>query len=77
MKLKDAHGNPWLEYNTPCSCCGMTFNGNPKVSRIQTAGNGIRVLAGKVGNPRTTDKLDIQHIATKQGDLTVAIKFAR
>jgi len=77
MKLKDSEGNPWSEWMNPCSCCGMTFNGSPKVNSIRTAGNGIRVLAGKIGNPRTTDKLDIQHIATKQGDLTVAIKFAR
>lgn len=73
MDLKWLRGSD--RYHNPCDCCGMTYK-VPKepLKRIQTAGKGIRVIAGEHGRERDTGVVRIKHVQTKNGVLTLVNK---
>jgi hypothetical protein len=58
----------------PCYCCGMTYTPKPRSKTVKTAGKGIRVLYGKVDEPREAGNITVSHVNTKNGVLTVVNK---
>jgi hypothetical protein len=60
------------------NCCGATFTGSVKNVRINSRlTKGIRVIDGLHGDPRDIDgKVEVSHVKTKNGDITVAVQYA-
>ena len=67
-----------IKYNpydgNPCSCCGMTISKDNVVFLRNT--KGIRVGFGDVTPEQDTGKRRIEHVKTKNGTITVDVKYA-
>jgi hypothetical protein len=55
-----------------CGCCGSAY----RTSSPKTISNakGIVLWEKKVGKEQSTDKMDVKHVQTKNGTLTISIR---
>lgn len=61
----------------PCNCCGMAYvnRAAPYKQPPREAGKGIRVIFGEHGKDKDTNKVSRNIVQTKNGPLTVLVRF--
>lgn len=78
-KLKALGGVDYTlnEHGYPCSCCGMTYRESEKAPKTapRSSGKGIAVYEGAFGENKTAYKTERTIVQTKNGPLTVLVRF--
>ena len=69
--MSDVWNPTWAMF---AACCGANYvQESTEKTRVYT-GKGIRVFAGHVGAGKNTAKSEYNHINTKNGPLTIAVR---
>ena len=69
--IKDPYGFNIRAY--PGGVCGASYTAAPK-NPPRTAGKGIRYFDGKVGKEKEGPKIDIKHVETQHGWITIMVQ---
>ena len=65
------------EYNGPCNCCGASWGDKEVFEREGFNYNkGIKIFDDKYGEEWDNGRQYVTHVQTKQGTLTVGIRYA-
>lgn len=78
-KLKTIFGSNYnlADHGYVCSCCGMTYRVAEKAPKSppRGSGRGIAVYEGAFGENKTAIKTERTIVQTKNGPLTVLVRF--